>query len=52
MNNYPHPTGSPQQLVFSEHLADLSKHDYKLEPNIRFSPDHKYVIFTWVCASW
>ena len=33
-------------IMQSEHLADLSRHDYQLEPNVRFSPDHKYVIFT------
>jgi hypothetical protein len=33
-------------IMQSEHLVDLSKHDYRLEPNVRFSPDHKYVIFT------
>jgi oligogalacturonide lyase len=30
----------------SEHLVNMSKHNYKLEPNVRFSPDKKYVIFT------
>jgi len=29
----------------SERLVDLSKHDYKLEPNVSFSPDQKLVIF-------
>jgi oligogalacturonide lyase len=24
----------------------MSNHNYKLEPNVRFSPDHKMVIFT------
>jgi oligogalacturonide lyase len=33
-------------IMQSEHLVDLSKHDYRLEPNVRFSPDHKYVVFT------
>jgi oligogalacturonide lyase len=29
----------------SERLVNMSKHNYKLEPNVRFSPDKKYVIF-------
>ena len=33
-------------IMHSEHLVDLSKHDYTVEPNVRFSPDHKQVIFT------
>jgi oligogalacturonide lyase len=33
-------------VFHSEHLVDMSKHNYKLEPNVRFSPDKKYVIFT------
>ena len=28
------------------HLVDMAKHNYLLEPNVRFSPDHKLVIFT------
>ena len=28
------------------HLVNMSKHDYKLEPNVRFSPDGRLVIFT------
>ena len=30
----------------TEHLVNMSKQNYKLEPNVRFSPDHKLVIFT------
>jgi oligogalacturonide lyase len=30
----------------SEHLVNMSKHNYKLEPNVRFSPENKLVIFT------
>ena len=30
----------------SERLVNMSKHNYKLEPNVRFSPDHSMVIFT------
>jgi oligogalacturonide lyase len=39
-------SSSEPGIMQSERLADLSKHDYKLEPNVRFSPDHKLVIFT------
>lgn len=28
-----------------EHLVDMTAHDYKLEPNVRISPDKRYVIF-------
>jgi oligogalacturonide lyase len=30
----------------SRHLVNMEKQDYKLEPNVRFSPDHKLVIFS------
>lgn len=30
----------------TERLANMAKHNYKIEPNVRFSPDHKMVIFT------
>lgn len=30
----------------SEHLVDMAQHNYKLEPNVRFSPDKSLVIFT------
>jgi len=33
-------------VFHSERLVNMSKHDYKLEPNVRFSPDEKMVIFT------
>ena len=29
----------------AERLVNMSKHNYKLEPNVSFSPDQKYVIF-------
>ena len=29
----------------AERLVNMSKHDYRLEPNVSFSPDQKYVIF-------
>jgi len=29
----------------SERLVNMSKHDYRLEPNVTFSPDQKWIIF-------
>ena len=29
----------------SERLVNMSKHDYRLEPNVTFSPDMKWIIF-------
>jgi oligogalacturonide lyase len=40
-------TGLIQSGFFTtEHLASMVKQNYTLEPNVRFSPDHKLVIFT------
>ena len=33
-------------VFHAEHLVNMSKHNYRLEPNVRFSPDQKMVIFT------
>ncbi|HEY4382671.1 MAG TPA: oligogalacturonate lyase family protein [Acidobacteriaceae bacterium] len=33
-------------VFHSEHLVNMSWHDYHAEPNPRFSPDKKYVFFT------
>ena len=33
-------------VFHSEHLVNMSRHNYRLEPNVRFSPDQKLVIFT------
>jgi oligogalacturonide lyase len=30
----------------ARHLVSMAKHNYLLEPNVRFSPDHKLVLFT------
>jgi oligogalacturonide lyase len=30
----------------SEHLVNMSHHNYKLEPNVRFTPDKSMVLFT------
>jgi oligogalacturonide lyase len=32
-------------VLRSERLVNMSKHDYRLEPNVSFSPDEKWVIF-------
>jgi oligogalacturonide lyase len=32
-------------LFHSEHLVNMSKHDYRLEPNVSFTPDDKYIVF-------
>lgn len=29
----------------SERLVDMSKHDYRLEPNVHFTPDGKWLVF-------
>ena len=33
-------------VFHSEHLVSMAQHNYKLEPNVRFSPDKSMVIFT------
>ncbi|MBO9623581.1 MAG: PD40 domain-containing protein [Sphingomonas sp.] len=33
------------QLMVPERLVDLSAHDYRLEPNLSFSPDGKWIFF-------
>jgi oligogalacturonide lyase len=33
-------------VLRSEHLVNMANHNYKLEPNERFSPDDKEIIFT------
>jgi oligogalacturonide lyase len=32
-------------VFHTEKLVNMSKHQYRLEPNVRFSPDQKWVIF-------
>jgi oligogalacturonide lyase len=32
-------------VFHAEKLVNMSKHQYRLEPNVRFSPDGKWVIF-------
>jgi oligogalacturonide lyase len=33
-------------IFHAEHLVNMSRHNYRLEPNVRFTPDGKLVIFT------
>ena len=33
-------------VFHSEHLVNMAHHNYRLEPNVRFSPDKKMVFFT------
>ncbi len=33
-------------VFHSEHLVNMAHHNYRLEPNVRFSPDKKLVFFT------
>jgi oligogalacturonide lyase len=33
-------------VLHSEHLVNMSHHNYREEPNVRFSPDKKLVLFT------
>ncbi|MBO0697075.1 MAG: hypothetical protein J2P46_01655 [Zavarzinella sp.] len=51
------PTGAPAESIkvggetvkigklTAEKLVDLSKHDYRLEPNVTITPDNKWVVF-------
>jgi oligogalacturonide lyase len=32
-------------VLHAERLVNMSKHNYRLEPNVSFTPDHKWVIF-------
>jgi len=40
------PTFWQPGVFHSEHLVNMSHHNYRLEPNVRFSPDKKIVFFT------
>jgi oligogalacturonide lyase len=33
-------------VFHAERLVNMAHHNYRLEPNVRFSPDHRLVIFT------
>src|SRR5207245_8838375 len=32
-------------MLQAEKLVDLAKHDYRLEPNVTFTPDGKWIVF-------
>jgi oligogalacturonide lyase len=32
-------------VLHAERLVNMSKHQYKLEPNVSFTPDQKWVVF-------
>jgi oligogalacturonide lyase len=32
-------------VLRAERLVNMSKHDYRLEPNVSFTPDQKWVVF-------
>lgn len=32
-------------VFHAEHLVNMSRHNYHLEPNVKFSPDEKWIIF-------
>jgi oligogalacturonide lyase len=32
-------------VLRAEHLVNMSKHDYRLEPNVRFTPNGRWVVF-------
>ena len=32
-------------VLHAERLVDMSKHQYRLEPNVSFTPDQKWVVF-------
>jgi len=40
------PTFWQPGVFHSEHLVNMSHHNYRLEPNVRFSPDKKIIFFT------
>ncbi len=40
------PTFWQPGVFQAEHLVNMAHHNYRLEPNVRFSPDKKMVIFT------
>jgi len=40
------PSFENLESLKSERLVNLQRHDYRLEPNVHFSPDGKMVIFT------
>ena len=45
-DGYNHPELIQAGVLRSEHLVNMANHNYKLEPNERFSPDDKLIFFT------
>ena len=45
-NGYNSPDLIQAGILSSEHLVNMANHDYRLEPNERFSPDEKLIFFT------
>jgi oligogalacturonide lyase len=51
MTGLPRPEGSHAAnqvkagVLHSERLVDLANHDYRLEPNVIFTPDGKWIVF-------
>jgi oligogalacturonide lyase len=45
-NGFNNPDLIQPGILRSEHLANMANHNYKLEPNERFSPDDKLIFFT------
>jgi oligogalacturonide lyase len=38
-------TPTPDGTLMATRLVDLSKHDYRLEPNVTFTPDQTWIVF-------
>jgi oligogalacturonide lyase len=38
-------TSAPGGKLHAEHLVNMSRHDYLLEPNVNFTPDGKWIVF-------
>ena len=38
-------TPQPGGTFRAEHLVNMAKHDYELEPNVNFTPDGKWIVF-------
>lgn len=38
-------TPQPDGTLKSEHLVNMLRHDYSLEPNVNFTPDRKWIVF-------
>ena len=47
MTGLPGKTDGPIKpgVLVAERLVDLSKHNYRLEPNVTFTPDGQWIVF-------